>query len=88
MPATAPIPEEVAKCFEGKPGDYGRDVVSTGPYMIQGADGSSQSCSAIKPISGYDGANGNHIVLVRNPNYDPSTDPVPEELSWTGSSSS
>jgi peptide/nickel transport system substrate-binding protein len=75
MPATAPIPEEVAKCFEGKPGDYGRDVVSTGPYMIQGADKVSiASCSALKPMSGYDGANGNHIILVRNPNYDQSTD--------------
>src|SRR5436305_1993884 len=38
MPATAPIPHEVADCFEGKPGDYGRDVVSSGPYMIQGSD--------------------------------------------------
>ena len=75
MPATAPIPEEVGKCFEGKPGDYGRDVVSSGPYMIQGADKVSiASCSALKPMSGYDGANGNHIILVRNPNYDQSTD--------------
>ena len=76
MPATAPIPVEVAKCFEGKPGDYGRDVVSSGPYMIQGADKvSDASCSALKPMSGYDGANGNHIILVRNPNYDQSSDP-------------
>ena len=36
MPATAPIPEEVAKCFDGKPGDYGRDVVSTGPVHDPG----------------------------------------------------
>ncbi len=77
MPATAPIPEEVAKCFEGKPGDYGRDVVSTGPYMIQGADKvNASSCSTLKPMSGYDGANGNHIILVRNPAYDQSTDPT------------
>jgi len=76
MPATAPIPEEVAKCFEGKPGNYGRDVVSSGPYMIQGADRITASpCSAIKPMAGYDGANGTHIILVRNPNYDQSTDP-------------
>ncbi len=75
MPATAPIPEEVGKCFEGKPGDYGRDVISSGPYMLQGADKVSiASCSALKPMSGYDGANGNHIILVRNPNYDQSTD--------------
>ena len=43
--------------------------------MIQGADKVSiASCSALKPMSGYDGANGNHIILVRNPNYDQSTD--------------
>ena len=31
-----PIPQEVAKCFEGKPGAYGRDVIASGPYMIEG----------------------------------------------------
>jgi peptide/nickel transport system substrate-binding protein len=74
MPATAPIPQEVGKCFEGKPGDYGRDVVSTGPYMLQGANAVTATCP-MKAMSGYDGANGNHIILVRNPNYDQSTDP-------------
>jgi peptide/nickel transport system substrate-binding protein len=74
MPATAPIPSEVGNCFEGKPGDYGRNVISSGPYMIKGSAGTFTSCSALKPFSGYDGANGNHIVLVRNPNYDQSTD--------------
>src|SRR3954454_24612957 len=74
MPATAPIPSEVGKCFEGKPGDYGRDVVSNGPYMLKGADKVTASCP-MKPMSGYDGANGNHIILVRNPAYDQSTDP-------------
>jgi peptide/nickel transport system substrate-binding protein len=77
MPATAPIPEEVAKCFDKKPGDYGRDVVSSGPYMLQGADKvSAASCSALKPMSGYDGANGSHLILVRNPAYDQSSDSV------------
>jgi peptide/nickel transport system substrate-binding protein len=37
MPATAPIPEEVGKCFT-KAGDYGRFVISSGPYMIKGED--------------------------------------------------
>ncbi len=74
MPATAPIPEEVGKCFEGKPGDYGRDVVSSGPYMLRGADKVTATCP-MKPMNGYDGANGNHIILVRNPTYDQSTDP-------------
>src|SRR5206468_3524046 len=31
MPAAAPMPAEVADCFT-RAGDYGRDVVSTGPY--------------------------------------------------------
>jgi peptide/nickel transport system substrate-binding protein len=74
MPATAPIPPEVGACFEGKPGDYGRNLISSGPYMIKGSAGTFTSCSALKPFSGYDGANGNHIILVRNPNYDQSTD--------------
>jgi peptide/nickel transport system substrate-binding protein len=74
MPATAPIPPEVGNCFKGKPGDYGRNVISSGPYMIAGAAGKFTSCSALKPFSGYAGANGNHLTLVRNPNYDQSTD--------------
>jgi peptide/nickel transport system substrate-binding protein len=75
MPATAPIPEEVAKCFEGKPGDYGRDVVSSGPYMIKGSNAvNASSCSTLKPMSGYAGADGQKLILVRNPNYDQSTD--------------
>jgi peptide/nickel transport system substrate-binding protein len=74
MPATAPIPPEVGNCFEGKPGNYGRNVISSGPYMIAGSTGNFTSCAALKPFSGYAGANGNHLTLVRNPNYDPSTD--------------
>jgi len=78
MPATGPIPPEVGACFEGSKsanGAYGRDLISSGPYMIQGAAGKFTSCAALKPFSGYAGANGNHIILVRNPNYDQSTDP-------------
>ncbi len=72
MPATAPIPEEVAKCHT-KAGEYGRYVISTGPYMIEGADKLDiSSCNAQKPISGFNPNSG--ITLVRNPNYDPATD--------------
>src|SRR3954453_218636 len=42
--------------------------------MIAGSAGSFTSCSALKPFSGYAGDNGNHLNLVRNPNYDQSTD--------------
>ena len=77
MPATGPIPPEVGKCFEGtsKNGQYGRNLISSGPYMIAGSAGKFTSCAALKPFSGYAGANGSHIILVRNPNYDQSTDP-------------
>jgi peptide/nickel transport system substrate-binding protein len=88
MPATAPIPSEVGKCFEGKPGRYGRDVVSSGPYMIQGADKvSAASCAALKPMSGFNGQTS--LTLVRNPSYDPKTDSpaarqsLPDEFVFT-----
>jgi peptide/nickel transport system substrate-binding protein len=72
MPAAAPIPEEVGKCFK-KAGDYGRYVMSNGPYMIQGSeDLDISSCDSMKPISGFDPSRS--LTLVRNPNYDQATD--------------
>jgi peptide/nickel transport system substrate-binding protein len=88
MPATGPIPEEVAGCFEGKPGQYGRDVVSTGPYMIEGMDKvDDSSCSKLKPAIGFDGQT--FLRLVRNPDYDAKTDSpaaresLPDEFQFT-----
>jgi peptide/nickel transport system substrate-binding protein len=89
MPATAPIPHEVADCFKGTSANqYGRDVVSTGPYMIDGADKvDTSSCKALKPMSGYDGQTT--LTLVRNPSYAPSTDSkidreaLPDEFVFT-----
>jgi peptide/nickel transport system substrate-binding protein len=72
MPATAPIPEEVAKCYT-QPAEYGRYVISSGPYMIDGADKLDiSSCASQKPISGFNPNTG--LNLVRNPNYDPASD--------------
>jgi peptide/nickel transport system substrate-binding protein len=72
MAAAAPIPQEVAKCFT-KAGDYGRYVISSGPYMLQGSDKLDvSSCATMKPISGFDPSK--KMNLVRNPNYDQSTD--------------
>jgi peptide/nickel transport system substrate-binding protein len=71
-PAAAPVPPEVAKCFN-QAGTYGRDVVASGPYMFQGSGAVDiKSCSTIKPMSGFDPTK--NITLVRNPNYDPATD--------------
>jgi peptide/nickel transport system substrate-binding protein len=72
MPAAGPIPQEVGKCFK-KAGDYGRYVISSGPYMLQGSDQLDiSSCEAMKPISGFDPSKS--ITMVRNPNYDQASD--------------
>jgi peptide/nickel transport system substrate-binding protein len=88
MPATGPMPAEVAGCFEGHPGRYGRDVVSTGPYMFQGADKvDDSSCGKLKPMAGFDPLSS--MTLVRNPDYDPKTDSpaarqnFPDEFDFT-----
>ena len=73
MPATYPMPKEVAKCFDGKAGAYGRYVIASGPYMIEGSDNLNiSSCKSMKPISGFDGQT--KLTLVRNPNYNVRTD--------------
>jgi len=72
MPATAPVPQEVGKCFT-KAGDYGRFVISSGPYMIKGADQlDASSCQSLKPISGFDPSK--KLIMVRNPSYDQASD--------------
>jgi peptide/nickel transport system substrate-binding protein len=72
MPASAPIPEEVARCHT-EPAEYGRYVISSGPYMIEGSDRLDiSSCATQRPISGFNPSTG--LNLVRNPDYDPATD--------------
>jgi peptide/nickel transport system substrate-binding protein len=72
MPAAAPVPQEVAGCFT-KAGDYGRFVMSNGPYELMGSeDLDISSCDALKPVSGYDP--DKFMYYVRNPSYDQSTD--------------
>ncbi len=80
MPATAPIPQEAAKCFTAA-GDYGRFVISSSAYMIQGEDelDLSQPCSTLKksPISGYNPDKG--VTFVRNPSFDAASEPTGED---------
>ncbi len=72
MPATQPMPREVAGCFKNA-GDYGRYVVASGPYMIDGsAAQDATSCKTLKPLSGWDPSK--KMTFVRNPSYDPATD--------------
>lgn len=74
MAATAPMPEEVTKCFT-KNGEYGRFQIASGPYMLEGTDKLDiSSCAALKatPISGFDPTA--RVKIVRNPNYNAATD--------------
>jgi peptide/nickel transport system substrate-binding protein len=68
MPITMPVPEEYAKEFDAKnPSTYNTHVVSTGPYMVKNdAKGNTVGYQA-----------GKSIELVRNPNWDKSTDYKP-----------
>jgi peptide/nickel transport system substrate-binding protein len=71
LPGTAPVPKEYAQKFdEGKTSQYGLHLVTTGPYMVQNnSDGK---------ITGYQP--GRKITIVRNPNWDKSTDWRPAYL--------
>ena len=84
------MPREVAGCFT-KAGDYGRYLISSGPYMIAGSDKlDAASCAAVKasgPISGFDGERS--LDLVRNPAYDAratarkARENLPDEFTFT-----
>lgn len=71
MPITAPVPEEYAEKFDAKnPSTYNTHVVATGPYMVKNdAKGNTVGYKA-----------GKSIELVRNPNWDASTDYRPAYL--------
>ncbi|MDX6630908.1 MAG: peptide/nickel transport system substrate-binding protein [Gaiellales bacterium] len=90
MPAAGPQPQEVSGCFT-QPNEYGRYVISSGPYMFAGSEKlNATSCDTIKasgPISGFDGEKVMH--LVRNPAYSARTDStkarenLPDEFTFT-----
>jgi peptide/nickel transport system substrate-binding protein len=71
LPGTAPVPKEYAAKFdEGKQSQYGLHLVTTGPYMVPNDDSGK--------ITGYQP--GRRITMVRNPNWDKSTDFRPAYL--------
>jgi peptide/nickel transport system substrate-binding protein len=68
LPASAPVPKEVAQQYDKEPGNhYGEHQAFTGPYMIEHDDQGK--------LTGY--TPGSVIKLVRNPNWDESTDYKP-----------
>src|SRR3954452_8256141 len=71
LPLSAPVPKEYAAKFDKKnPSVYGQNQVASGPYMIK----NDSSGKAV----GYQA--GRNITLVRNPNWDASTDFRPAYL--------
>jgi peptide/nickel transport system substrate-binding protein len=65
LPGTAPVPQEYAQKFDkGAHSTYGQHLVTTGPYMVQN--------NASGKITGYQP--GHNITIIRNPNWDKSTD--------------
>ena len=71
LPASAPVPKEYAQNFDRRtPSTYGNNQVATGPYMIENDDSGK--------LTGY--TPGTEIKLVRNPNWDASTDYKPAYL--------
>lgn len=87
LPATAAIPHEVADCHTGG-SEYGRFLISTGPYMIAGSEALKiGACSQQRPLSGFDPSG--RLELVRNPSYRPETDDpsvreaLPDRFSFT-----
>ena len=71
MPLTMPVPPEYAKKFDAKnPSTYNQNVVFTGTYMVK--NDASGKLTGWKPAKS--------IELVRNPNWDKSTDYRPAYL--------
>jgi peptide/nickel transport system substrate-binding protein len=65
LPVSAPVPEEYAKEFDAEsPSTYGEHVTFTGPYMVK--NNSSGELTGYTP--------GKEIELIRNPNWDASSD--------------
>jgi peptide/nickel transport system substrate-binding protein len=68
LPGSAPVPREYAEKFDRKtPSQYQQNMVTTGPYMVENDESGK--------VTGY--TPGNEIRLVRNPNWDASTDYKP-----------
>lgn len=77
MPAAAPIPVGAA---DGHDAGYGRHLVASGPYMIEGADQLNPSLPPDQQptVPGY--VEGTSLTLVRNPSWSASTDDLRSAL--------
>ncbi len=73
LPVSAPVPEEYAKKYDAmKPSQYANYQVATGPYMFKANSEGKVLGTGYQP--------GKSATLVRNPNWNPSTDFRPAYL--------
>jgi peptide/nickel transport system substrate-binding protein len=73
LPWSAPVPKEYAKKFDAKkPSEYVNNQVATGPYMLKN--------NAAGKVLGIGYQPGKSATLVRNPNWNASTDYRPANL--------
>lgn len=73
LPMSAPVPEEYAKKYDAmKPSQYGNYQVATGPYMFK--------ANSEGKVLGFGYQPGKSATLVRNPNWNASTDYRPAYL--------
>jgi len=73
LPYSAPVPVDYAKRFDAKkPSEYGNFQVATGPYMFKN--------NSEGKVLGIGYQPGKSATLVRNPNWNPSTDFRPAYL--------
>jgi peptide/nickel transport system substrate-binding protein len=73
LPWSAPVPEEYAKKFDAKkPSEYVNYQVATGPYMLKANSAGKVLGTGYQP--------GKSATLVRNPNWNASTDNRPAYL--------
>jgi peptide/nickel transport system substrate-binding protein len=71
LPGSSPVPREYAQKYDKEnPSRYGQYHVATGPYMVENDESGK--------LTGY--TPGQEIRLVRNPNWDASTDYKPAYL--------
>jgi peptide/nickel transport system substrate-binding protein len=81
LPAAAPIPPDPVDgsklgAATGHNKNYGSFLVSSGPYMIRGAEELDYTIPAKErdPVAGYEPRRS--LELVRNPSWDPTTDAI------------
>ncbi len=73
LPLTAPVPKEYAEKYDKhKPSDYGNYQVATGPYMLK-----NNAAGKVLQVGYFPGKSA---TLVRNPNWNASTDFRPAYL--------